>query len=150
VNCSEAIGRAMSDLFVLDTSVAVAWYLPEVFSKEAREWQRKMIKKTVTMIAPKQLHYLEFSNVLRTYTRRGELTQDLAREIYELHLEAPLREMEPSLPDILETAFKFESTTYDAAYIALSMSNDAPLLTAERSTTPWVVQLGDLVVTMKK
>jgi predicted nucleic acid-binding protein len=140
----------MSKTFVLDTSVAIAWYLPEVFSAEAKEWQKKLVKQTVTLLIPRQLHYLEFSNVLRTYVRRGELEHRLASEIYALHLEAPLRELDTAVADILETAFEFESTTYDAAYIALSLAQSAPLVTAERSTTPWVVQLADSVITMKK
>jgi hypothetical protein len=34
------------------------------------------------------------------------------------------------------------STAYDAVYIALALGADLPLLTAERTTTPWVVKLG--------
>jgi predicted nucleic acid-binding protein len=130
--------------------VAIAWYLPEAFSKEAGEWQRRMLKKTATFLVPQHLHFLEFGNVLRTYVRRGELETELAHEIYELHLEAPLREVAPVREQILETALEFDSTTYDAAYIALSIASEAPLVTAERSTTPWVVQLGDSAVTLKK
>lgn len=140
----------MTNLYVLDTSVAVAWYLPEVFTKEAREWQKRMLKKTVDFLVPQHLHFLEFGNVLRTYVRRGELRTELAHEIYELHLEAPLREVAPVREHVLETALEFDSTTCDAAYIALSQTSDAPLVTAERSTTPWVVQLGSLAITLKK
>jgi hypothetical protein len=34
---------------------------------------------------------------------------------------------------------------YDAVYIELATSLGAPLITAERSTTPWVVKLGNSV-----
>lgn len=136
-------------LYVLDTSVAIAWYLPETFSKAARQWQGKMLKKTATLLVPQHLHYLEFGNVLRTYIRRGELAADLACEIYEAHLQAPLREIAPVREHMLETALEFAATTYDVAYIALSLSSEAPLITAERSTTPWVVQLGSQAITMK-
>jgi hypothetical protein len=34
---------------------------------------------------------------------------------------------------------------YDAVYVALAVSLDAPGVTAEKTTTPWVVKLGDRV-----
>lgn len=80
--------------------------------------------------------------MLRTYVKRGELTTDLATEILALHLEAPLQVEEPDYGLVLETAFDFDATVYDAVYITLSRSLDAPLLTTERSTTPWVKKLG--------
>jgi predicted nucleic acid-binding protein len=43
---------------------------------------------------------------------------------------------------VLATAIEYGATVYDAVYITLSRSLDLPLLTAERSTTPWVVKLG--------
>lgn len=32
--------------YVLDTSVSVAWYLDEVFSKAARDWQDRLLSGT--------------------------------------------------------------------------------------------------------
>jgi len=37
---------------------------------------------------------------------------------------------------------------YDAVYIRLALDYDAVLLTAEKSTRPWVVKLGDLAVAL--
>jgi predicted nucleic acid-binding protein len=127
--------------FVLDTSVAIAWYLPEDLSAAARNWQRRMLRGEVSFIVP-SLHYWEFCNVLRTYVRRGEIEPKLAQEIYELHLDAPLKQAEPERLAILRCALKFQATAYDAVYIELAVSLGAPLVTAERSTTPWVVKLG--------
>ena len=132
---------------VLDTSVAAAWYLPEVFSGEARQWQTKLLRDQVMLYVP-DLHYWEFGNVLRTYVRRGELDQALAKEIYGLHLEAPLVTVEPDRLQTLARAFEYSATMYDAVYIALCLSLDAPFVTAEKTTTPWVVKLGDRVRTV--
>lgn len=77
--------------------------------------------------------------------RRGELAQELAEEIYSLHLEAPLVVMEPERAQTLRRAFEFSATVYDAVYIALCLSLDAPFVTAERTTTPWVIKLGDRI-----
>jgi hypothetical protein len=73
---------------VLDTGVAADWYLPEQITPAARPWQRKMLDGTAEPWTP-SLHYWEFGNVLRTHVRHGGITDDLAREICQLHLEAP-------------------------------------------------------------
>lgn len=129
---------------VLDTSVAAAWYLPETFTPAARVWQRRLLEGRVRLVVP-ALHYWELANVLRTYVRRGELEPALAQEIYDLHLEAPLDVEEPARGEVLPTALEFEATAYDAVYIALARSLAVPLVTAERTTTPWVVRLGDQI-----
>ena len=134
---------------VLDTSVAIAWYLPESFRDAARSWQRRLLQGQVQLVVP-GLHYWEFGNVLRTYVRRSELEADLAREIYALHLEAPLESAEPDRSAVLTTALEYDASVYDAVYIALSRALELPLLTAERTTTPWVVKLGRNVVSVRK
>lgn len=132
---------------VLDTSVALAWYLPEPFSEAARKWRELLLAGRVHLLVP-SLHYWETANVLRTYVRRGELAADLAMEIYETHLAAGLEVVEPVREDVLRTALDYEATAYDAVYIALSLEHQVPLLTAEKTTTPWVVKLKALAETI--
>ena len=129
---------------VLDTSVAAAWYLPETFSREARHWRDRLLAGDVQMLVP-SLHYWEMANLLRTYVRRAEIEASMAREVYELHLDAPLEAAEPDRSRVLDVALEYDATAYDAVYIALALLHDAPLLTAERTTTPWVVRLGDRI-----
>ena len=133
--------------YVLDTSVAAAWYLPESFQREARNWQRRLLEGAVRLVVPR-LHYQELANVLRTYVRRGELQVELAHEIWQLHLEAPLEVVDRDPPPLLATALEYQATAYDAVYIQLALDLGLPLLTAERSTTPWVVKLGDRVTSV--
>ena len=134
---------------VLDTSVAIAWYLPETFRAAARVWQSRLLDGRVRLLVP-GLHYWEFGNVLRTYVMRSELEVDLAAQIWALHLEAPLEIAEPERAEVLATALEYGATVYDAVYIALGRSLDLPLLTAERTTTPWVVKLGRRVESVLK
>lgn len=129
---------------VLDTSVAVAWYLEESFSARARKWQQSLLAGKVVLIVP-SLHYLEFANVLRTLVKRRELRDELAREVYELHLEAPLERAEPDERGLLDLALDFGATTYDAAYISLCLARGISLITAEKTTTGWVAKLGDRI-----
>lgn len=127
--------------YVLDTSVAIAWYLPETFAESARIWQTKALEGEVSLYVP-TLHYWEFANVLRTYVRRGEIDRRLATDLWQLHLEAPLQTSDPASADVLNTAFEYETTAYDAVYIALSLQLELRLLTAERASTAWVRKMG--------
>jgi predicted nucleic acid-binding protein len=129
---------------VLDTSVAVAWYLEESFAAPARLWQQRLLAGKIVLVVP-SLHYVEFANVLRTLVHRRELEAGLARNIYELHLEAPLERREPDERTLLDVALKYGATAYDAAYISLCLASDLTLITAERTTTAWVAKLGDRI-----
>jgi predicted nucleic acid-binding protein len=132
-------------LFVLDTSVAIAWYLPEQGSDRAREWHQRFLRQEIGLVVP-SLHFWEFANVLRSYVRRSELAESIAIDVYQTHLDAPLELSEPAARgNVLQTAFAYQATAYDAVFIELALGLDIPLLTLERSTTPWVVKLGDRV-----
>ena len=128
---------------ILDTSVAVSWYLPESFSSAAKRWQRLLLDGKAELYVP-TLQYWEFANVLRTYVRRHALDADIANEIYALHLEAPLILAEPDRASVLDVALKYDATVYDAVYVALSLEHEIPLLTAERPGCPWIKKLGKL------
>jgi hypothetical protein len=52
---------------------------------------------------------------------------------------------EPDRRDVLSVALEYGASAYDAVYLSLALSRDIPLVTAERTTTPWVVKLGELV-----
>jgi predicted nucleic acid-binding protein len=134
--------------YVLDTSVAVAWYLEEVFSASARVWQERLLSGKVVLLVP-SLHYWEFANVLRTLVHRRELPETLAREVYELHMDAPLERVEPEEKGVLDIALQYGATAYDAVYISLCLSKDIPLITAEKTTTTWVTKLGDRIESVR-
>jgi predicted nucleic acid-binding protein len=133
---------------VLDTSVAIAWYLPAEFSPTAREWQRRMLDERVALAVP-SFHFWEVANVLRTYVRRRELEAALAREIYALHLDAPLEVIDPDRAVVLDTALRFDTTAYDAVFVALALERDFKLLCAEKTTRPWITKLGDRVESVR-
>ena len=127
--------------FVLDTSVAIAWYLPESFTPEALRWQTRLLTGDDRFVVPR-LHYWEMANVLRTSVQRGRLTDSLARDVWALHLDAPLEIVEPATGDVLARALELGATAYDAVFVELALSLDLSLLTAERASRPWVAKLG--------
>jgi predicted nucleic acid-binding protein len=132
------------NVYVVDTSVTLAWYLQEQFSASARAWQDRLLGGKARLLIP-ALHYWEFANALRTLVTRGEIDESTAQEICDLHLDAPLETAEPDRRQVLKIAFEFGATVYDAVFIALATAHDVPLVTAERTTTRWVTKLGKRV-----
>jgi predicted nucleic acid-binding protein len=131
-------------LFVIDTSVTLAWYLEEEFSPAARQWQDRLLSGAVRLLVP-SLHYWEFANALRTLAARKAIEEGTAQELLDLHLEAPLEVAEPDRREVFRLALEYGATAYDAVFICLALANDVHLVTAERSTTRWVTKLGDRV-----
>lgn len=134
---------------VLDTSGAIAWYLPDAFAPAARSWQRHLLDGRVRFVVP-SLHFWEMANVLRSYVKRRELAPSLAQDVYTLHLDASLAVEEPDRAAVLAAALELDATAYDAVFIAVARALDAPLLTAERKTKPWVARLGKLAETLTR
>ena len=128
--------------YVLDTSVALALYLPESTSVTARGYWEKVQTTGLRCVVP-SLHFLEFANALRTRIRRGLLMEQKARDIFDLHLDAGLEILEPNPRGLLDFALEFDATVYDAAYISLTLGTELTLLTAEKATKPWVARLGE-------
>jgi predicted nucleic acid-binding protein len=133
--------------FILDASVAIAWYLPEAFADAARSWRSRLAEGHTQFLVPK-LHYWEFANVLRTNVRRNLLDPRLATEIWRGHLNASLRVVDPTPDGVLATALEYGTSAYDAVYIALAIELDIQLLTAERNTTEWVTKLGTRAISV--
>lgn len=134
--------------FVLDTSVVIAWYLPETFATEARQWRARLLAGDDRFVVPR-LHYWEMANVLRTSVLRGRVTAALARDIWALHLEAPLEIVEPPTGAVLTRALELMATAYDAVFVELALSLDMQLITAERGSRPWVAALGARAVVLR-
>ena len=134
--------------YVLDTNVAIAWYIEESFSKSAVNWQERMFSGEVQFVVP-SLHRLEFGNVLRTLVKRTGITPQEACEIYSLHSHTPLLNIDPSPESLLDTALEYNATVYDASFIQLVLEEQIPLLTAERRTREWVRKLGNLAIHVK-
>jgi len=133
--------------YVLDTSVAMAWYLPEAFAAAAIPWQSRLNTGQIKLHVP-TLHYWEVANALRSHVRRRMLPAPVASVIWSNHLNAPLRTIDPSPQHVLSTALEYDATAYDAVYIALAIELDLQLLTAERPSTTWVTKLGKRAISI--
>jgi prevent-host-death family protein len=129
---SQPSGTPILMSLVLDSSVALAWALPDESNWTLDPLLDRLI--TENMMVP-QIWPLEMGDVLLVAVRRGRLTaQDmtlLVQEFRALPVEIDTMSTEESLKETLLLARKYELTTYDFSYIELAKRRDLPLATLD-------------------
>ncbi|HXI14546.1 MAG TPA: type II toxin-antitoxin system VapC family toxin [Thermoanaerobaculia bacterium] len=119
----------MMTKFVVDASVAMKWFIPEVHSAAAE----RLLHSRFDVSAP-DLIRPEFGNVLWKKRRRGEINQKDALDIL-AGLESIGLEVHSStalLVPAFEIATALDQTVYDSVYLALAVAQDCALITADR------------------
>ena len=119
----------MKTAYVVDASVAVKWFVPEVHSEHAL----RLLRKRFDLQAP-ELIQAEFGNILRKKCRAGELDGTTAGEILDNFKRSPLV-VQPHgafMKLAWEIALKHRQTFYDSLYLALAMTEKARMVTADR------------------
>jgi predicted nucleic acid-binding protein len=117
-------------ILVVDASVAVKWFVPEVHSAEARQWRTG----PDDLHAPAIFFDLEIANIVWKKVRRGEIVRaDADLIVTQLpalpltrHAEAPL------LPSAFDPANRTGRTVYDCLYLALAVHLGGRMLTADQ------------------
>ncbi len=117
---------------ILDASVAVKWFVPEVLSREARVLLAQLQSGDLELCAPESI-VAEFGHALRRHAiaRRLEAQQcqGFVRDFLYLNIErtaiGPLAEVAMGL------ATSHMGTFYDALYLALALREDLRVLTAD-------------------
>ncbi len=114
---------------VVDASVAVKWFLPEIHSDAAR----RLLQGNFELVAP-DLIVSEFGNVLWKKARRGEISVATGAGILGDFRHFPIRiYAAESLADFAwDLATQFDQTFYDSLYLALAQALDCRLVTADR------------------
>jgi predicted nucleic acid-binding protein len=116
-------------MLVVDTSVAVKWYLPE----PGGEYAVALREAGSDLVAP-DLLVGEFGNVLWKKVRRGELDGAEAREIGDAFVQACPVSLRPSLPYsalALDLALRFDRSVYDALFLAVAVAHECSYVTAD-------------------
>ena len=116
-------------LLVIDTSVAVKWYVPEPGAAHAAALRHEGNQ----LVAP-DLLTAEFGNVLWKKVRRGELDDEEAVEIADAFARACPVQLRPALPYstlALELALRFQRSVYDALYLAVALADHGAYVTAD-------------------
>lgn len=136
---------------IVDASVGVKWFVPEVFAAEARQWRN----------GPDELHIpgfffdLEIANILWKKTRRAEISRvDADLILAQLPALPLIRQPEgPLLSAAFDLADRTDRTVYDCMYLALAVQLGGRMVTADQrlhnslARTPWspyVCWVGDL------
>jgi predicted nucleic acid-binding protein len=118
---------------VIDASVLIKFYVPEILSDRAERLLAKVGNKDIDLLAP-DLIYPEAGNILWKKQRLKELTHSEAEEITDAILSLPLM-IEASkslLPLAVDIAIACGITVYDALYLSLAKVYETTLITADR------------------
>jgi len=128
---------------VLDASVAVKWYVPEVHSEKALSLLEAQRSADLAIHVP-DLFLAEAGNILWKKVRRGEISERDAGEISRALLSLPktVYPTEALLAASLELACRLGRTVYDSLYLALAALLDAPLITADQRLFRGLAQAG--------
>lgn len=113
---------------VVDASVAVKWYVPEIHSAQAE----RLLDQANELHAP-DLIVPEVGSILWKKFRRGELTERQGRMIVEAFLIVSVLKhpTTPLLKPAFEGALRAAQTVYDWTYLALAVSLNCQMVTAD-------------------
>jgi predicted nucleic acid-binding protein len=118
--------------FVVDSSIALAWLLPDEGSSAADALADRL--GTQRPVAP-SIWLLEVGNALLTARRRERITDDMVDQLLDVFAALPVEiDVEPAaryLPAVVALARRHRLTTYDAAYLELARRRALPLATLD-------------------
>jgi predicted nucleic acid-binding protein len=115
-------------IFVVDASVVIKWFVPEIHSDAAR----RLLDQDHQYFAP-DLLFAETANAIWKKVRRGELSsrqsQRLVTDFGAIAVETiPCRAL---TDDAYALAISTGSSVYDALYLALAVRLDTRMITAD-------------------
>jgi predicted nucleic acid-binding protein len=119
--------------FVLDSSVALSWVLPDEQPSRVDALCDRLIEEPAVVPA---IWVLEVGNVLLTAARRERISRSeldrLSALLSGLPIETDTDGIAPGLDQVLTIARDNALTTYDAAYLELAQRRSLPLATLDR------------------
>lgn len=124
-------GREALRLLVLDTSVAVKFYLSESLMEEAGRL-RTAVDEEAELIAPSTIQP-EFWNALWQQHRRGGLSLEEVQDTWREFAEDPISLYKPEdlMPRAAEIAAGSGTIIYDALFLALAEYTSSIVVTAD-------------------
>ncbi len=114
--------------YVVDASVAIKWFLPEVHSEAAN----RLLSGSHTLLVP-DLLFSEVGTILWKRIRKEELAEEEAAAILRT-LGALRLEVSPTwtlTTPALEIACRTQRTVYDSLYLALAFREQSRMVTAD-------------------
>ncbi|MBS7626842.1 type II toxin-antitoxin system VapC family toxin [Candidatus Bathyarchaeota archaeon] len=122
---------AQVQVFVLDASVAVKWYVEEDLRDKALRLRDDFLSGAVDLEAPSLILY-EVGNAIRHHP--GATEDECANAVIQLrNLGIVIREPDdPCMKIAAKMAFEEKLTFYDAIYLSVAKSSKAKYLTADK------------------
>jgi predicted nucleic acid-binding protein len=119
-------------LIVFDSSVAIKWFVVEPYTAQARLILGEYQKGTLTFAAP-DLVNAEFGNIVwKKQTFQGLAASDAQQIINAFRrLSFIFTSSEVLLDDAYRLAVAHQRTVYDMLYVALSVQEKCPFVTAD-------------------
>lgn len=114
---------------VVDASVAIKWFIPEIHSVAAG----RLLDSQIYVLAP-DLIGPELGNTIWKKMRRDEISREEASAIIAAFERVGL-EIHPSgvlLASAFQLAVALGRTVYDSLYLALAIAQDCTLITADK------------------
>jgi predicted nucleic acid-binding protein len=119
--------------YVVDASVAIKWYVPEIWAESADHLLQAAADGNARLLAP-DLIIAEMGNILWKKHRLGELQRKEVLQIIRQirgHFPVQLCAAIPLLEHAWEIARVHERSVYDALYLALAEERQAIFVTAD-------------------
>jgi predicted nucleic acid-binding protein len=118
---------------VIDASVLIKFYIPEILSDKAEELLDRVEQGDMMLLAP-DLIYPEAGNILWKKQRMKELTRPEVEEIADAIISLPLKieASKPFLSLAMDIAIAYRITVYDAIYISMARVYEIKMMTADR------------------
>ena len=120
--------------WVIDSSIALAWALPDETSKEAERFLSRISIRSILWVPA--LWWYEMANALLMAQRRKRLTEAERIRLTELYRKLPIRTDVMLDSDIMwrfqTLGIGYNLSAYDAAYLELAQRRGLGLATVDR------------------
>jgi predicted nucleic acid-binding protein len=115
-------------VFVVDASLILKWFIPEIHSEAARRW----LGASHDYVAP-DLLFSEAGNTVWKKVRRKELEETEGRQLVKGLAQVAVETVATRslLKDALAVALTADITVYDAMYLALAVRLDTEVITGD-------------------
>ena len=120
--------------WVIDSSMALAWALPDEMSKEAERFLSRISVGNIFWVPP--LWWYEIANALLMAQRRKRLAEAERIRLIELYRKLPIQTDMALDSDIIgrfhTLSIEYNLSAYDAAYLELAQRRGLGLATVDR------------------
>jgi len=120
--------------WVIDSSIALAWALPDETSKEAERFLSRISMRSILWV--RALWWYEMANALLMAQRRKRLTEAERIRLTELYRKLPIRTDVMLDSDIMwrfqTLGIEYDLSAYGAAYLELAQRRGLGLATVDR------------------